>query len=67
MGLIGVAFWDRGDVEHRQQVHGVQASTSERSEVLHAIAVRVGERQIPAAMRGGHGVVADRESRTWGS
>ena len=29
-GLVGAALGDRGDVEHRQQVHGVEAGVGER-------------------------------------
>ena len=59
--LRGSAFLDRGDVVDRQQMHGVQAGSSELAQVPHPVALPVGERQVGPPVRGGNGFVVDRE------
>lgn len=58
--LQGAVFFDRGDVEGRQQVHGVEPCGRERPQVLHAVGV-TGEGLVGPALCLGDGLVGDRE------
>ena len=58
--LLVAALLDRGDVERRQQVHGVDAGIRELAQLVGARRV-ARERTVRAALRLGHRLVGDRE------
>ena len=59
-GLEGAVFLDRGDVEGRQQVHGVEPGSRQLGQMPGSRAVDP-ERAVGAAELFRHGVVGDRE------
>ena len=60
-GCDATRLRDRGDVEHRQQVDVGDARFAQGAQVAHAVAVGIGEGEVLAAMRDGHGGIVHRE------
>ena len=59
--LRGAVLLDRRDVVRRQQVQRVHPGAREPAQVAHAVAARVREGEVRAAMRGRDRLVGDRE------